>query len=421
MRGSRTGDWRLALVVGVVVALVAPRQARAEEAIALVGGRVITLSGRALEVGTVVMRGGRVVAVAAGKVVPAGARAIDVSGKVVTPGLVVVDSPVGAADIDLEPSTRDDAISERDDDGNHAALRLADALSLRTPMIAVLRDQGVTSAVVAPWGGLVSGQAAWLDLGEGGPEQVVRASVAMVANLGNAGASAAGGSRAYAVTRLKEMLDDARAFARGARHDKSAFRPLSGSRLDLQALQGVLSGKQPLYVRASREADLRAALAVAREQKLRLVVGGGAEAWRLASELAAARVPVLVDPFENLPESFDALGSRLDNAARLAKTGVRLGFALRGENHNAPTLRQRAGVACANGLPHDEALAAASRNLAEAFGLSDHGTLAAGKIANVVVWSGDPLELSTQVERVFVHGVEQPRRSRQAELRDRYR
>ena len=410
--------------LGLALASVAPAWAASAaepETVALVGGRVITLAGRVLEVGTVVMRGGRVVAVTAGRVAPPGARAIDASGKVVSPGLVVVDSPVGAADIDLEPSTRDDRLAERDDDGNHAALRLADALALRTPMIAVLRDQGVTSVVVAPSGGLVSGQAAWLDLGEGGPEQVVRASVAMVANLGNAGAGSAGGSRAYAVTRLREMLDDARAFAKGARHDRSAFRPLSGSRLDLQALQAVLSGKQPLYVRASREADLRAALAVAREQKVRLLIGGGAEAWRLATELAAAKVPVLVDPFENLPGSFDALGSRLDNAARLGKAGVRLGFALRGENHNAPTLRQRAGVACANGLSHEQALAAASRGVAEAFGLTEHGALAAGKIANVVVWSGDPLELSTQVERVFVHGVEQPRRSRQTELRDRYR
>ncbi len=413
----------LVLAAACVMGLAGARPALAAdgETIALVGGRVISLAGKALDVGTVVMRGGRVVAVTAGKAAPTGARVIDVSGKVVTPGLVVVDAPVGAADIDLEPTTRDDAITERDDDGNHAALRLADALALRAPLIAVLRDQGVTSAVVAPSGGLVSGQGAWVDLGEGGPEQVVRASVAMVANLGNAGAGAAGGSRAYAVTRLREMLDDARTFTKGARHDKSAFRPLAGSRLNLVALQPVLSGKLPLYVRASREADLRAALAVAAEQKLRLVVGGGAEAWRLAPELAAARVPVLIDPFENLPGSFDALGSRIDNAARLGKVGVRIGFSLRGENHNAPTLRQRAGVACANGLPHDDALAAASRNIAEAFGLADHGALAAGKVANVVVWSGDPLELSTQVERVFVHGVEQPRRSRQTELRDRYR
>jgi imidazolonepropionase-like amidohydrolase len=219
------------------------------------------------------------------------------------------------------------------------------------------------------------------------------------------------------------MLDDARTYAATkAAYDRNQSRALAGSRLDLAALGQVVRGRQPLAVHVDREADILAALDLARDEKIRIVILGGAEAWRVGAALAAAKVPVLIDPTDNLPSSFDSLQSRLDNAARLAQAGVRVGITLRGESHNARTLRQRAGLAAAWGLPHDEALAAASRNVAQAFGMeARYGTLEPGKVANVVVWTGDPLEISTQVAHVFVGGEEMPLVSRQTELRERYR
>ncbi|MEK6608542.1 MAG: amidohydrolase family protein [Myxococcota bacterium] len=408
----------------VLALLWMPLMARAET-VALVGGRVITLAGDPIEEGTVVLQGGKIVSVASGKASPAGARAIDCAGKTITPGLVAADTRIGIVEISLETTARDNAVAgEPYEDQNHAAFRVADALNPRSTLVPVARLEGVTSSVTAPEGGLVAGQSAWIDLAA--PDRarmLAEPSLAMHANLGGDALGAAGGSRGWALVRLREMLDDARTYAATkAAYDRNQSRALAGSRLDLAALGQVVRGRQPLAVHVDREADILAALDLARDEKIRIVILGGAEAWRVGAALAAAKVPVLIDPTDNLPSSFDSLQSRLDNAARLAQAGVRVGITLRGESHNARTLRQRAGLAAAWGMPHDEALAAASRNVAQAFGMeARYGTLEPGRVANVVVWTGDPLEISTQVAHVFVGGEEMPLVSRQTELRERYR
>ncbi len=163
-------------------------------------------------------------------------------------------------------------------------------------------------------------------------------------------------------------------------------------------------------------------LAFAEREKLKIAIAGGAEAWRVADELAPAHVPVILDALENLPGSFDTVGATLENAARLHRAGVKVSFTLDSpEPHNVRKLRQTAGNAVAHGLPWEAALAGLTRVPAEIFGVADRfGTIELGRRANLVVWDGDPLEVTSLATHVFIDGKLQPDRSRQTELRDRY-
>ena len=394
------------------------------EALAIVGGAVETLEGAQLPDATVLIKDGRIEKVVPGRVTPAGARVIEAAGRIVTPGFIAADTALGLVEISLEPTAHDQSVESTPPDPNRAAFRAVDSLNTRSVLIPVQRLEGITSAIAAPEGGLVSGQSVFFDLVDGGrTDALVRAPLAIHVNLGAAGGMAVGGSRGWAITHLREILDDTRTYQRTrAQYDRNQSRPLAGSRLDLEALGLVIQGRVPLAVRVDREADILATLDLAREQHIRVVILGGAEAWKVASVLARERVPVLVQPMGNVPAGFDALGSRLDNAALLRRAGVAVGLSAGGEAHNVRTLRQQAGVAVSYGLPHEDGLRALSRTIAEAFGVEkDYGTLAPGKVANVVVWTGDPLELSSQVTNVIVRGKELPLRSRQTELRERYR
>jgi imidazolonepropionase-like amidohydrolase len=221
--------------------------------------------------------------------------------------------------------------------------------------------------------------------------------------------------------RLRELLEDARAYARNrAAYERGETREYATSRLDLEALQPVLRGELPLVVEAHRASDIRGALRIAAEYDLRLILEGGTEAWMVAGDLARARVPVLVKVLGNLPESFERLGARYDNAALLRRAGVQVAITT-GDTHNARNLKQEAGNAVAYGLPWDEALKAITLYPAQVWGVADrYGSLAPGKVANVVVWGGDPLELLTPVEAVFIRGTRIPMVSRETQLRDRY-
>jgi imidazolonepropionase-like amidohydrolase len=189
-----------------------------------------------------------------------------------------------------------------------------------------------------------------------------------------------------------------------------------------QALLSYLGGTYPVVFDVDRAADIRQVIALAQREKLHVVVKGGTEAWRVAPELAAAHIPVVLNPLDNLPESFDAIGATLENAARLDRAGVTIAFTFDDPApHNIRRLRQAAGVAVAHGLRWEAALAALTRNPAEIFGVADrNGSIAPGRPADLVLWSGDPLEVSTLADRVFVQGEAVPMQSRQTLLRDRY-
>jgi len=182
----------------------------------------------------------------------------------------------------------------------------------------------------------------------------------------------------------------------------------------------LLRGELPLLVVANRRSDIETALRIAKEYKLRLILAGAAEGWMIPNVIAAAGVPVLVEPMDNIP-TYDALGIRYENAGLLAKAGVKVAL-METQTENSRNLRQEAGNAVAYGMTWEQALRAVTLSPAEAFGVGgQYGSLEVGKVANVVVWTGDPFEFSTGVEHVFIRGKEIPLRSRQTELMERYK
>jgi imidazolonepropionase-like amidohydrolase len=338
---------------------------------------------------------------------------VDTAGRTVTPGLVEVASSIGVVEVSLEDGTRDgDAGGE---DPIRAALQVGDAYNPRSSVVPITRIEGLTSAVVRPSGGRISGQAAWVDLAGGSQADTVKGdSVAMIASLG-------GPSRAAALGELREALADAVAYSqnRGA-YERNATRELAASRRDLEALLPVARGELPLVVGADRAADIEALLRLRADTGIRLVIDGAAEGWLLADALARAEVPVIVDPLVVGPGSFSQIHARADNAKLLADAGVDVMIATH-SSHNARTLRQAAGNAVRGGLSHDEALDAITTVPSRVFGPPTHRGLRKGSVANVVVWDGDPLELSTSATAVFIGGRPIPLDSRQWRLFLRYR
>jgi len=406
----------------------APGNEAQEKTIAIVGATVYTGDAEPVENATVLIVGGKIKAVGKDTVVPSGAETLQAKGMVVTPGLVEPLTQVGIREIDLEPSANDGQAS-RNNDRIRAAYRAADAYNPQSAVIPVSRLGGITSVGVTPSGGLISGQSAWADLfGDTASDAIAAAPLAMHVHL-DAGDDPQGGSRAAALRLVREALDDARTYQKNkAAFEKNQSRPFSASRLDLEALTQCLGAavkkgtpKVPVVFHVDRASTILSVLAVAKEFDLSPVIAGGAEAWRVRKTLAKDKVPVIVYPLVTGPESFDTLGAREDNAALLFAAGVPVAISS-GETQNARKLRQAAGNAVRGGLPHTAAVAAITRVPSEALGMSaTHGTLAAGKTANLVLWSGDPLEIQTRVVAVLIHGQKQPMTSRQTQLLQKYR
>ena len=392
------------------------------ETVAITNARVLTVSGPAIERGTVVIRAGKIDAVGAGVRVPAGARVIDATGKIVTPGWIESATQIGIVEIPSGAEGTDDQAST--DKELSAAFTVVDSFNGESTVIPVTRVEGITRAVVMPagTGHAILGQGAMFDLsGLQVPASVVKAPIAMFANLGEAGAASEGGSRASAMLRLREALQDALDFVRNrAAWNAAQRRPYARGRLDLEALAPVVRGEVPLAVNVNRASDLLAAMRLADEFHLKLILMGAAEGWRVATELAAHKVPVVVKPLTDIP-SFDALGATLENPARLSRAGVTL-ILSSFDTHNARNLRQEAGNAISYGLDRDAALRAVTLEPARVWGVADRlGSLEVGKDADVVVWSGDPFELTTAAEHVFIAGREMPQDTRQKQLFEKYR
>lgn len=425
-------------------ALAAPAAA---QTVAIVNARLEPVSGPAIVSGTIVMRDGKIVALGAGVAAPAGAMVIDAKGGVVTPGLIAPSSNLTASEIGGVKETRDDGTGS----ALSAAFDIAYSVNPASPMIGLARDSGVTASAVTPvlsgvGGGahehaddgvveemtagasgsgdppLFGGQAAFVRLQAGDPDLVEASKLAVTVSLGESGARAAGGSRGASIVLIKSALEDARAFARNrAAYEQGATRDFGLSRLDLQALIPVVQGKTPLLVRVHRASDIHLALKLAAEEKIKIILEGAEEGWVVAPEIAKAGVPVIVDTQADLPDSFETLGSRLDNAARLNAAGVMVAINGARDFNNLRQERLNAGLAVANGLPYAAGLASITLVPARIWGQADKiGSLEVGKTADVVLWTGDPLETTSWADKVFIAGVEQPQDSRQTQLRDRY-
>ncbi|MEF8797673.1 MAG: amidohydrolase family protein [Salinivenus sp.] len=407
----------LLLAAGVLAGPAASAQSTA-----IVGGTVHPVSEPPIEEGVVLLEEDTIAAVGPRDAVsiPSDARRVDASGRVVTPGLIDAVTATGLVEVSAVGSTRDQALDT--DDPIRAAFRVTDGINPNSTVIPVTRLGGVTTVASIPSGGAISGQGAVIDLhGATLREMLVRDRAAMYATFTPEGAEATGEARGGLALRLREALEDAQFYADNPDdYRRGAARPLSASRLDLEALAAVLAGERPLVVRAARASDIDAALRIAEEFDVALRIQGGQEAWMRAERLAAADVPVIVQAMDNLPAEFDRLGARFDNPARLSAAGVPVVLSTF-DTHNARTLRLEAGHAVRYGMERAAALEAVTRAPARALGVGDtHGTLEPGKAANVVVWSGDPFELMTSVEHVFIGGTRIEDDSRQKRLLRRY-
>ena len=389
------------------------------QTIVITGGTVYPVSGPKIDNATVLIRDGRIAAVGTNVAIPAGATRIDATGKWVTPGLIDGAGNMGLREISAVQSTNEGTLR-----GNEvaAAFNVAEGINPASTLIPVTRIEGVTTTLAVPGGDLIWGQAVLIDLdGTTIEAMVAKSPVAIFADLSEGAKSAGGGSRAGVAQRLRRVFNDALEYEkRRTDYSRAQIQQLSASAADLEALLPVLHGRLPLIAVANRRSDIETALRIAREYKVRLILAGAAEGWEIADKIAAAGVPVLVQPLDNIP-GYDALGVRYENAALLAKGGVKVSL-LETQTENSRNLRQQAGNAVAYGMTWEQALRAVTLSPAETFGVANqYGSLEVGKVANVVVWTGDPFEFSTGVEHVFIRGKEIPLRSRQTELMERYR
>ena len=363
------------------------------------------------------VRDGRIVAVGKGLAVGS-ARLVEAQGRPLTPGLFGGLTALGLEEVSLEASTVDNAMGGNEPDPAavwRPEFDVSLAFNPASSVIPVNRVEGVTFAAIAPTvaagGSFVAGQGALISL-SGRLDSILRDTRSLYIELGSSVAPQAGGSRAAQFMMLDQAIDDAQL----ADDEERELLTRAGKKV----LAGYLQGGRVLF-KVDRGADIVAVLKLSRRVGFRPIIVGGADAWRVAEQLAEAKVPVVIDPLANLPASFDQLGARLDNAAILLKAGVDVAFTQFGDaTHNGRKIRQLAGNAWANGLTHEQALRAITATPARVFGAADRGRIAAGQRADLVLWTGDPLELDSWAEQVWIDGEAQSMRSRQTELRDRY-
>jgi imidazolonepropionase-like amidohydrolase len=403
MRRAPASVFMTAFALGVALISGAGTTTLAQTtAIAIVGGTVHPVSGPRIERGTVLIRDGRIAAVGADVTVPADAQRLDATGKWVTPGLINVVSVLGLVEIQLSGGATDERALGRNNIA--AAFRPWDAFDSASPLITATRNDGITTIGLMPAGNLVSGQHALVDLANGpGAAMVRRAPSAMVVRVQEA-SPAGTASRGELLAKLRTLLTEARDWP-GLRGPFGENRtgPLLATAADYEALQPVMT-----------------------DFKVRVILVSASEAWQRAPELAAAGVPVVVGGIRNIPDSFDRLNTRDDNAALLRRAGVTVTLQSDsygdGNHFNVRNIRFEAGNAAGNGMTWDDALRAVTAVPAEVFGVGDRiGALRPDMDANVVVWSGDPFEFSTRAEAVFIRGTRVDTPGRQDQLMERYR
>ncbi|MCO7471619.1 amidohydrolase family protein [Stenotrophomonas sp. 2YAF22] len=379
------------------------------------GATVATASARGnVEDADVLVQGGIIRAVGRGLSAPAGVPVVEAKGRTLTPALFGGITEIGIEEVSGESSTVDSAlkIGEQPLRPEFDVTLAYNPASVLIP-VARLDGIGFTALGAATGGGFVAGQGGVVRF-DGSADPI--GPRALFLRLGAAASELTGQSRAAQWMLLQQMVDEAR--GQVAADSPHALLTPAGRR----TLARYLSGQGRIVVEVDRAADIRQLLRWAAREKVKIAIAGGAEAWQLAPELAAAKVPVFVDALGNLPATFDQIGATLENAARLQRAGVPVAFAQRDDaSHNARKMRQLAGNAVANGLPWADGLAGLTRVPAEVLGVADQiGSIEPGKRADLVLWEGDPLDVAHYAEQVWLGGRAMPMRSRQTELRDRY-
>ncbi|WP_313148435.1 amidohydrolase family protein [Stenotrophomonas sp.] len=398
-----------------VVALLLLATAASAQDLLVRNATVHTASARgSLQNTDVLVQAGLVRAVGPGLVAPAGVAVVEANGRPLTPALFGGITEIGIEEVSGESSTVDSTlkIGEQPLRPEFDVTLAYNPASVLIP-VARLDGIGFTALGAATGGGFVAGQGGVMRL-DGSADPI--GPRALFLRLGAAASELTGQSRAAQWMLLQQMVDEAR--GQVAADSPHALLTPAGRR----TLARYLAGQGRIVVEVDRAADIRQLLRWAAREKVKIAIAGGAEAWQMAAELAAAQVPVFVDALGNLPTSFDQIGATLDNAARLQRAGVPVSFAQRDDaSHNARKMRQLAGNAVANGLPWADGLAGLTRVPAQVLGVADQiGTIEPGKRADLVLWEGDPLDVAHYAEQVWLGGRAMPMRSRQTELRDRY-
>ena len=369
-----------------------------------------------LENADVLVRAGRIAEVGTGLAAPAGMPVVEAQGRALTPGLFGGLTQIGLEEVGLEPSTVDAELQLQAPAWQHhwrPEFDVTRAFNPRSSLVPVARIEGVTWTMLAPTAehSLIAGQGAAVAL-DGRFDAVQDGSQTLFVNWGSAALEASGGSRAAQYMLFDQAIREVREPATAG--EGALLLPEGRT-----ALKAYLAGGRVVF-RAHRAADIRSVIAYAKRHGMTPVIAGGDEAWLVAKELATAEVPVILDSLDNLPADFDRLGARLDNATLLQQAGVRIAFS-HDDSHQSRKNRQLAGNAAAHGLSRDAALAAITANPADIFGLGGkRGRIERGQVADLVLWSGDPLEVTTVADQVWIAGRPVEMRSRQTELRDRY-
>jgi len=334
----------------------------------------------------------------------------EAEGKPLTPGFFAGITTIGITEVSAVEGTNDNSLALKE---MRPEFNITTAYNPYSTLVPVTRIEGFTFTLLgaSTRGSLFGGQGRMLVL-DGGYQSFIGSSVLFI-NVGSDASALSGGSRAGQWMLLNQAMQEAN--KPPAADDARLLTPAGRNTLSAYARHG---GKTVFNV--DRASDILAVLRFAKSRGLNPVISSGAEAWMVAKELAAADVPVVLNPLANLPGNFDRLGSRLDNAALLEAAGVTIAISGAG-SHNARKQRQMAGNAVAYGLPHAAGIAALTSNPASIFGSTDdQGIIKRGQSANVVLWSGDPLEVTSVAEKVIINGRLIPMESRQTKLRDRY-
>ncbi len=422
------------LLILAVLATIGAPAARAQgrgPVLALRGGTIHTLAGPAIENGTVLIRNGRIVAVGASVEIPRGAEVIDATDLHVYPGLFDALSRLGLTEVGQVRATLD--IEELGD--YNPQLVTATAVHPASEHIPVARANGITHAVSAPGGGVMSGQGSLIHLDGWTLEEMLgRRSVGLILNWPTiqprGGGFGGAGARARPFTELKkeyeQKVNQLEDWLESARHYAQAVAQGSPEKFErdqkLEALVPVVKGELPVIVAANEGRQIRDAVAFAEENKLKLILAGGAEAWKEKELLKKHDVPVILRPTQTLPgEEDEPYDKPFSNAGELHAAGIRIAFATF-DSSDSRTLPYEAANAVPYGLPYDEALKAVMLYPAQILGVDDElGSIEEGKIANLIVTDGDPLEITTQIRYVVIQGRSVSTDNRHKQLYEKYR
>ena len=406
--------------------------------IAIRNARIVTVSGPDIENGTVVIRDGKIEAVGATVNVPAGAQTIEGRGLSVYPGMIDAGTNMGLVEVPQGANGTVDLSEVGDFNPNAKAII---AVNPHSAHIAVTRVEGVTNTVTMPTGGLISGQAALINLlGTAPKEMAVIPQAALVINYPRIGGGGGGGfggppqqptnlsetleANARQLDQVRKMLRDAEAYGRtqdAYAKDRSLPRP--DTNIVLESMVPYVRGERPVIFRAEREAEIRGAIRFAEEMKLKPIIVGGNDAWKVAHLLKGKNVPVILTGVFTLPiREDDPYDSLYENAAKLKQAGVLFAISTGDSGPEVRNLPQYAGMAAAFGLSKADALKAVTLYPAQIMNVADRlGSIEVGKMANVVVTDGDLLEIRTRIRYLFIDGRPVVLSSRHTELNDAFK